>query len=69
MNKTIAIKGMTCNHCKMSVEKNLSKLEGISSVVVNLSKAEAEIGGDNIDIEKIEVTLHEIGFEYDGEIT
>jgi len=67
MKKRVSIKGMICNHCKMSVERNLSKLEGISSVLVNLDQAEAEIEGDDINLEKVKTTLDEIGYKYDGE--
>lgn len=36
--KTIYIEGMQCNHCKMTVEKTLGELEGITNVEVNLDK-------------------------------
>ncbi|GAB6108502.1 heavy-metal-associated domain-containing protein [Fusibacter bizertensis] len=38
MKKTIAIEGMSCNHCKMRVEKALSAVEGVEKVEVNLEK-------------------------------
>jgi copper chaperone len=39
--KTIKIKGMTCQHCVMAVNKALSGIDGIRNVKVNLEKGEA----------------------------
>ena len=46
MKHTYKITGMTCNNCKASVEKNLSELQHVTNVSVNLEKDEAEITMD-----------------------
>jgi len=38
---TVKIKGMTCNHCVMSITKALNEIEGIKGVRVDLEKGEA----------------------------
>ena len=38
---TIKIKGMSCNHCVMAVNKALNEIEGIKDVKVDLQKGEA----------------------------
>jgi copper chaperone CopZ len=43
MTHTYNITGMTCNGCASSVQQKLSKVEGVTSVNVNLEKQEAEI--------------------------
>ncbi|HTA83153.1 MAG TPA: MauE/DoxX family redox-associated membrane protein [Bacteroidia bacterium] len=43
MTHTYSITGMTCNGCASSVQQKLSKVEGVTSVNVNLEKQEAEI--------------------------
>ncbi|WP_242203735.1 heavy metal translocating P-type ATPase [Aestuariivivens insulae] len=43
MKHTYHISGMTCNGCRGHVEATLSKVEGVSSAMVNLEKAEAVI--------------------------
>ena len=63
MQNTFKIKGMMCNHCKANVEKNLSKVEGVTSVSVNLSEGVAYVNGE-FDPQKIIATINELGYEY-----
>jgi uncharacterized protein len=60
--KTIGIDGMTCNHCKNSVEKTLSSLAGISSVKVDLASKTAVLTGKTFNLAKIEEALTSIGY-------
>ncbi len=41
MKKEIIIEGMTCNHCKMRVEKALAEVEGVTSAEVVLADKKA----------------------------
>ncbi|MCU0645587.1 MAG: heavy-metal-associated domain-containing protein [bacterium] len=41
----IKIDGMSCNHCKMAVEKSLAKINGVQSFTVDLEKGEATVTG------------------------
>ncbi len=43
MEKKMLIEGMMCNHCKMTVEKALKGVEGVSDAVVNLEEKTATI--------------------------
>ena len=43
MKKIIAVEGMHCAHCKMSVEKALAAVEGVSSAAVDLKKKTAVV--------------------------
>lgn len=42
----IKVHGMSCRHCKQSIENALNELDGVNSSVVNLSKGEVEINFD-----------------------
>lgn len=66
MDTTFKIDGMTCNHCKASVEKNLTQLEGINAVEVNLERKEAHVKGSKIDEEAIRKTVSELGYDFIG---
>jgi copper chaperone len=57
----IKIDGMSCNHCKMAVEKVLSRFQGIDSFSVNLEKGEATIIG-NPDLEIVVNEINKLGY-------
>jgi copper chaperone len=40
MASILKVKGMSCQHCVMSVTKALGQLEGIKNVQVDLAKGE-----------------------------
>lgn len=64
----INVKGMTCNHCKANVEKNISKIEGIKTVKADITSEMVEISGDEIDENEIEKLVNELGYEYNGKV-
>lgn len=43
MEKKMLVEGMSCNHCKMSVEKAISAVPGVSGCVVDLASKTATI--------------------------
>ena len=45
-NKTINVEGMTCGHCKSSVEGALNKLAGVSSAEVDLEENQVAVQYD-----------------------
>ena len=47
MNITLKIDGMSCNHCVMAVQKNLSK--------INLIKFEVAIGSAKVEFDEKEI--------------
>lgn len=56
---------MTCGGCRSHVEETLSKIEGVSSVSVDLEKAEASIEmGSHIPLEKFQEALKKDGDQY-----
>ncbi|AFM42806.1 copper chaperone [Desulfosporosinus acidiphilus SJ4] len=42
---TLKVEGMTCNHCKMRVEKALQGVSGVESVQVDLAAKSATVSG------------------------
>ena len=44
--KTLDVRGMTCGHCKMSVEGALKGLDGVSAVDVDLNSGKVEVPAD-----------------------
>ena len=60
-HSTFIVKGMTCGHCKAMVEKNLSKLNGVESVTVELATRETNIQGTP-DPDEIKAVIEDLGF-------
>ncbi len=62
------VKGMTCSHCKMNVEKKLSGFSEIDSVIADPDNNSVLINGNNLDKEKIKQTIEDLGYVYKGEL-
>lgn len=61
--KTVSIEGMSCNHCKMTVEKALSSIDGVTKVEVSLENKNAVIKSEEeIDDNKIKEVVEEAGY-------
>ena len=66
MEKTIiGVNGMTCNHCKMSVENALKRLEGVNSAEVSLENKNVTVEFDNskISLDVLKETIDDTGFD------
>jgi Cu+-exporting ATPase len=65
MTYTYTIYGMSCNNCRAHVEEALKKVDGVTSVSVDLQKAEAVIIMNlHIPLEKFQETLKNEGGNY-----
>jgi len=64
MATTLKVKGMSCQHCVMSVTKALSQLEGIKNVQVNLAKGEVQFDNTKeVPPHRIEKAIQDAGYE------
>jgi Cu+-exporting ATPase len=68
MNVKIKISGMTCAVCAKTIEKVLSKTDGVNSITVNLvdESAEVDFNPDVISIEEIGKKIEKLGFDVVG---
>jgi len=66
LKRIFIVEGMTCSHCKNSVETNLSKLKDINSVTVNIQTNQVEIEGTNIDSDIIQEEIELLGYSFMG---
>jgi len=60
---TLDVKGMSCGHCKSSVEGALKDLEGVTNAEVNLDTGKVEITYDDA---KVKVTDMRVAVEDQG---
>jgi copper chaperone CopZ len=61
----VFVHGMNCNHCKMNVESNLIKLEGIENVEVDLDSEQVTLKGVHIDLTQVKSTVESIGYKFE----
>jgi len=64
MGSVLKVKGMSCQHCVMSVTKALTQLEGIKNVQVDLAKREVQFDNTKeIASNRIEKAIMDAGYE------
>ena len=61
--KSLFVDGMTCSHCKESVEKSMLKIEGVSKVSVDLSTGRVVYSDANDSLEAIIESITSLGFK------
>ncbi len=58
------IEGMTCEHCKMHVEKALKGIKGVKSALVNLEEGTADVEvKKEISFETFKDAIEGVGYE------
>jgi formate dehydrogenase gamma subunit len=64
MATTLKVKGMSCQHCVMSVTKALGQLDGIKNVQVDLAKGEVRFDNTKeVGSHRIEKVIEDAGYE------
>ena len=64
MVSTMKVKGMSCQHCVMSVTKALSQLDGVKNVQVDLAKGEVRFDNTkSIGSDSIKKAITDAGYE------
>lgn len=64
MEKKILIEGMMCNHCRMTVEKQLAAVAGVSSAAVDLETRTATVVCDaSVTDEALFAAVEKKGFK------
>jgi copper ion binding protein len=64
MERTIKIRGMSCQHCVASVKRALQGLAGISQVEVDLEKGEARFhAGADSSMDQVRRAVQEAGYQ------
>ncbi len=65
MFKKILVEGMSCQHCKHSIEGTLQKLSGVNKVTAYHEEGFVEIDFDEslLNLDKIVDEIEDIGFD------
>lgn len=57
------VEGMSCGHCEKAVKNALSELEGVKSVLVDLSSKKVEVEGENLNEASLKEAVEDAGYD------
>ena len=60
---TYSVPGMSCAHCEHAVSSELSKVEGVASVAVDLNTKLVVVHGSDLDDGALRAAIDEAGYE------
>ncbi|MDA8297826.1 MAG: heavy-metal-associated domain-containing protein [Actinomycetota bacterium] len=60
---TYTVAGMTCDHCKHAVSSEISAVQGVSGVDVDLDSKLVTVTGEGLDDQLLRAAIEEAGYE------
>lgn len=63
---TYLVKGMTCGHCRVAVHEEVSQVDGVAAVEVDLDRGLLEVRGEGFNQEAVAAAVNEAGYELAG---
>ncbi|MGV2928471.1 copper chaperone CopZ [Macrococcus capreoli] len=64
METILKVEGMTCGHCKKSVEGAVSELEGVKSAAVDLEAANVTIEHEeSVSVDTMKAAIEDQGYD------
>jgi copper chaperone len=65
--RTYTVTGMTCEHCVMSVTEEITALDGVTDVAVDLPTGAVTVTSDGpLDAAQVETAVEEAGYTLAG---
>lgn len=61
--RTFTVPGMSCGHCESAVIEEISAIDGVHSVVVDLETKRVDVSGEHLDEQAIRAAIEEAGYE------
>ncbi|MFD1708181.1 copper chaperone CopZ [Siminovitchia sediminis] len=63
--KTLDVQGMSCGHCKASVEGALKKLDGVKAAEVNLEAGKVDVTYDEskVTVDALKEAIEDQGYD------
>ena len=62
---TLSVPGISCEHCKATIEQTLGELPGVDTVQVDISARTVDLSFDEatVGLDQIIETMEEVGYE------
>lgn len=64
--KTYVVPAMSCGHCKQTVERAVSEVDGVEEVDADLDSKLVSIRGDAVSDERVRAAIDEAGYEVEA---
>ena len=61
--RTYTVTGMTCSHCVASVSEEVSQVDGVTRVDVDLASGELKVSGEGFSDDAVAAAVEEAGYE------
>ena len=60
---TYTVPDISCDHCKRAIEGEVSQVQGVASVEVNVQAKTVTVSGEPLDEQAIVAAIDEAGYE------
>ncbi len=60
------VEGMTCDHCKATVENGLTDLKGVTQVLADRVHSQVSIQAESLSDEQVRKTIEKLGYRFGG---
>jgi copper chaperone CopZ len=60
---TLSVPGMTCGHCEAAVTKEVSAVDGVATVSVDLDTKVVTVTGTGLDRDAVVAAIDDAGFD------
>jgi copper chaperone len=60
---TLVVEGMSCDHCRVAITDEVSRVSGVDSVEVDLETKLVHVGGTDVDESAVIDAVDEAGYE------
>lgn len=61
--KTYVVRGMSCDHCRLSVSEEVAEVGGVDEVAVDLATGQLEVAGDGFTDAEVKAAVEDAGYE------
>jgi copper chaperone CopZ len=60
---TLVVEGMSCDHCRVAITDEVSRVSGVESVEVDLDAKRVRVGGTDVDQATLIDAVDEAGYD------
>jgi len=60
---TLVVEGMSCDHCRVAITDEVSRVSGVESVEVDLDAKRVRVGGPDVDESAVIDAVDEAGYD------